>query len=177
MKSLKEYDISFVGLKIGNHNFDYQVDEKLFENYQYDEFNNVKADVALLLRKNANSLELDLQAKGTVNVQCDLSCEPYDQIFEGKFHLIVQFGETFNDDHDEILILPASEHTINIAQYIYELIVLSVPAKRIHPGIADGTLKSDLLDLIRELNPEYHTKKENEIDPRWDNLKKIYNKK
>jgi uncharacterized metal-binding protein YceD (DUF177 family) len=46
----------------------------------------------------------------------------------------VQFGEQFNNDNEELLILPHGEHQIDIKQYIYEMIVLSVPLKRTHPG-------------------------------------------
>ena len=58
-------------------------------------------------------------------------------------NLVVKFGSEFNNEDDEILIIPHGEHKINLAQYIYELIILSVPAKRIHPGVIDGSLNSE----------------------------------
>jgi uncharacterized metal-binding protein YceD (DUF177 family) len=30
---------------------------------------------------------------------------------------------------------------IDVAQYIYEMIALSVPLRRVHPGVQDGSLK------------------------------------
>jgi uncharacterized metal-binding protein YceD (DUF177 family) len=42
------------------------------------------------------------------------------------------FGDQFNNDNEELLILPFGEFEI-IAQYIYEMIVLSVPLRRVHP--------------------------------------------
>ena len=50
---------------------------------------------------------------------------------DGVLDLIVKFGPEYNDEHDEILILPHEVYEMNVAQYIYELIVLSVPSKRI----------------------------------------------
>jgi uncharacterized metal-binding protein YceD (DUF177 family) len=49
---------------------------------------------------------------------------------KGKMKLIVRFGEEFNNDNEELLILPHGEFEIDIAQYIYEMIVLSVPLRR-----------------------------------------------
>jgi superfamily I DNA/RNA helicase len=49
------------------------------------------------------------------------------------------------------LILPHGEHQIDVSQYIYEMIALSVPVKRIHPGIKDGTLNTEALDKLNEL--------------------------
>ena len=71
--------------------------------------------------------------------------------------------------------LPHGAYEINIQQYIYELIVLAVPIKRIHPGVEDGTLNSDILDKLKELSPELSNKnKENkDIDPRWNTLKNL----
>ena len=75
-----------------------------------------------------------------------------------------------------LLILPHGSYEANIQQYIYESIVLGLPSRRIHPGIEDGTLKSDILDKLEELSPkgidDKHDSK-GEIDPRWDTLKKL----
>ena len=53
MKPLKEFEIPFVGLKIGKHNFEYQIDNKFFEYFEYEEFNDVNVDVNLELDKKA----------------------------------------------------------------------------------------------------------------------------
>ena len=53
------------------------------------------------------------------------------------------------------------------------MIVLSVPFKRIHPGVKDGTLKTDVLDKLDALSPKEDKKEEENIDPRWENLKKL----
>jgi hypothetical protein len=42
-----------------------------------------------------------------------------------------------------LLVLPFGEFELDIAQYIYEMIALSVPL--VHPGVQDGSLKQKLL--------------------------------
>lgn len=102
--------------------------------------------------------------------------ENFDLHIKGKLKLIVNFGDEFNNDNEELLILPHGEHQIDISQYVYEMIALSVPQKRIHPGVKDGTLKSEALDKLNELQSNINKeKKEEEIDPRWDKLKKLLN--
>ncbi len=96
-------------------------------------------------------LELQFKHKGTIHVPCDLTSEMFDLPIKGKIKLIVQFGEAFNDDNEELLILPHGEHQVDISKYIYEMIALSIPLKRIHPGVKDGTLKTDTLDKMNEL--------------------------
>ena len=71
----------------------------------------------------------------------------------------------------ECLILPHGSFKVNVAQPIYEMIVLAVPLKKVHPGVADGTLDSELLKRLEELQPQ--AEKTTDNDPRWDKLKDL----
>jgi uncharacterized metal-binding protein YceD (DUF177 family) len=176
MKQLNEFLVPFTGLKLGKHKFDYQINKKFFESFDYDEFESSDIKVNVVLEKRSSMLELNFKYKGSVNVPCDLTNEMFDLAVKGKIKLIVQFGEQFNNDNDELLILPFGEHQIDISQYVYEMIVLSVPLRRVHPGIKAGTLKTPVLDKLKELTIKELNKaeiKEENIDPRWDKLKKL----
>ncbi len=169
----KEFNIPFSGLKQGDHGFEYELDNSFFESFDYDEFNGASITVKAVLKKMATMMELDLGAKGAVNVDCDLTGEPYDQKIDSNLHLVIKFGTEYNSEDDEILILPHGEHQVNIAQYIYEMLALAVPAKRVHPGVLDGSLKSEVLDRLKELQPKEKKEKSEKTDPRWDGLKKL----
>ena len=175
MKPLKEYNIQFIGLKLGEHHFEYDIDKKFFEEFGYEEFNDANLKINLVLNKKTTLLELHFAVSGTVNVNCDLTNEPYNQEISNDFDLVVKFGNEYNNESEDILIIPHGEYEINVAQYIYELIVLSVPTKLVHPGVLDGTLDSEILKKLKELSPkDLDTKKDNEdIDPRWNTLKKL----
>ncbi len=180
MRKLAEFTIPFVGLKQGKHEFDYQIDKEFFQHFEFDEFHNANVKINLLFEKKSTMMELVFQASGTVNVDCDLTGEVYDQPIEGELILVVKFGDEFNDDNEELLILPHGEFQLNVAQYIYELIVLSVPFKRVHPGVLDGSLESDVLVKLEELSPRAVEDKEEiengeDIDPRWNKLKNLLN--
>jgi uncharacterized metal-binding protein YceD (DUF177 family) len=182
MRKLAAFTIPFVGLKQGSHGFDYQVDKEFFEHFEYEDFNDADVKVKLVLEKKPTMLELTFAASGVVNVNCDLTNEPYDQPVEGDLRLVVKFGDELNEDNEELLILPHGEYQVNVAQYIYELIVLSVPLKRVHPGVLDGSLESEVLEKLEELSPKEArepNEKENEedIDPRWNKLKNLLNDK
>lgn len=176
MRKLKEFTIPFVGLKQGKHQFEYNIDNKFFEHFEYDDFNSANVQVDLELEKKPTMLELAFRASGTVNVYCDLTNEPYDQPIDSELFLVVKFGQEYNDENEDLLILPHGEYEVNIQQYIYELIVLAVPSKRVHPGVLDGTLKSEILEKLDELSPrEKEIKAEEDIDPRWEKLKNLLN--
>ncbi len=166
MKSLKEYDIQFSGLRIGKHNYNYVIDNQFFKLYNYEDFNDANVSVEVELDKRSTFFELVFKHKGKVNVPCDLSNEIFDLPIKGSLKLIVKFGEEFNDENDEILIIPHGEFKLNIAQYIYEMIVLSVPLKRINKNTKS-------IETKFEKNNNKETEDTNNIDPRWDKLKKI----
>ncbi|BCY27631.1 YceD family protein [Flavobacterium okayamense] len=175
MKNLKAFLIPFTGLKIGKHQFDYHIDNSFFECFEYVEFNSAEIKVDLVLEKKSTMLELYFKHSGTVNVPCDITGEDFDLPIKGKLKVIVKFGEEFNNENEELLILPHGEFQVDISQYVYEMIVLSVPAKRIHPGVEDGTLESEAIEALEKLSPKINEEKEpeDEIDPRWAELKKL----
>ena len=174
MKPLKAYTIPFVGLKVGNHDFEYDINQTFFDYFEYEDFNTVSVKVNVTLTKKETLLELHFKILGYVNVNCDLTNEPYNQAIENTFDLVVKFGQEYNDENVDILIIPHGEYEINIQQYIYELIVLAVPTKCIHPGVEDGTLDSEILEKLEELSPKKTKEDTNaDTDPRWDTLKKL----
>lgn len=169
----KEFSIPFSGLKQGKHDFGFKISNKFFESFGFDEFNESDVHLDVLLNKTSTMLELEFSAQGMVNVDCDITSEPYEQPISSEMELVVKFGDEYNDDDDEILIIPHGSHEVNIAQYVYEMLVLAVPQKRVHPGIADGTLKSKALDKLAELQPKETRGNKDENDPRWDKLKSL----
>lgn len=177
MKELKQFTIPFVGLKLGEHRFDFKISESFFEYFEYEDFNNVAINLDVLLVKKNTMLEFTLDFDGYVNINCDITNEPYNQDVSGSFHFVVNFGDEFNDENEELIIIPHGSYEFSIQQYVYESIVLAVPTKRIHPGIEDGTLKSDILNKLEELRPTLEDQNpidEGETtDPRWDELKKL----
>lgn len=122
-------------------------------------------------------LEFTLTYNGTVNVACDTTNEPFDQEVDGEYKFVVKFGDEYNDENEDLLILSHGSYEVNIQQYIFESIVLAMPSRKVHPGVKDGTLKSDILDKLEELSPkdldEQSEPEDDNTDPRWDSLKKL----
>ena len=174
MKELKQFNIPFIGLKEGKHTFEYQIDKTFFKAFEFDEFEDAQIKATVNFVKKSTLMELDFFANGTVTVPCDTTNELFDLEFEGHLPLIIKFGPEYNDDNDDILVLPNGEYEINVAQFIYELIVLNIPNKRVHPGIADGSLESETLKKLEELKiKENKAVEEDATDPRWDKLKDL----
>jgi uncharacterized metal-binding protein YceD (DUF177 family) len=182
MKVTNEFLIPFIGLKLGKHRFEYQINKTFFDHFEFYEFESAELKVNIILEKKNTMLELNFKHSGTINVPCDLTSEDFDMPISGNLKLIVRFGEAFNDENEDLLILPIGEHQVDVSQYIYEMVVLSIPLKKTHPGIKDGTLDSKALIKLREISvseqAQEKTVQKEEIkadntDPRWDKLKTL----
>ncbi len=174
MNELKSYDIKFSGLKNGKHQYQFHIDQHFFNQFDFKEFNDSNLDILVDFNKSDNLLEFDIHSQGTVNVPCDISGENYDQEIDGTLNFLVKFGEAFNDDREDLIIIPYNAFAYNIAQQIYESVVLNVPSKRIHPDILSGKKKAENSKyIINYQDDNLHTEEEKEIDPRWAALKKI----
>lgn len=176
MKDLKQFNIPFVGLSEGNHDFNYKIENEFFEYFNFDEFESANINVSLSFFKKTTLLELVFKAKGTVEVPCDVTTEMYHQKIKATLPIVVKFGPEFNDDNEEILILSYDAYQLNVAQYIYEMIILAVPNKKVHPKVLDGTMESETLKKLKELEIKEENTAE-EADPRWDKLKNLLTEK
>jgi uncharacterized metal-binding protein YceD (DUF177 family) len=174
MKRSNEFLIPFIGLKIGKHEFDYHIERSFFDEYGFDEFDECNIQASVLLDKKGTFLELKFKHKGTVTVPCDVTGAMFELPIKGSMRLVVQFGDTFNNDHDEILILPQGEYQVDVAQYVYEMIALSIPLKRVSP---EGKEQQKLASKTEKPKKEKKEDKNTETDPRWDTLKQLLTNK
>ena len=67
----REFEIAFVGLKPGPHEFDYSIADEFFEAFQQQDFRNCKANVKLTLDKQNGFMLLKFEIGGTLEVNCD----------------------------------------------------------------------------------------------------------
>ena len=168
MDIFNEFNIPFVGLKEGKHNYKFTIDKKFFEHFEFTEFIHSSLKCDLVLNKKLTFLEINFKIGGKVTIPCDVSTELFEHEIKNENNLIVKFGSS-DYESDDIIVIPEGSYQINVAQHIYETIVLSLPLKRIHPGIKNGTLRSDILEKLKALEPKNNSL--GSIDPRWNKLK------
>ena len=171
MEKLDEFDIPFVGLKNGIHQFVFILDNVFFEGFDFKDFHQADFKVELKLHKSESLLELEFTIKGSVSVSCDVTTEHFDLALNPRWSQIIKFGNP-EASTDEILVLPVAAYKFNVSKQIYEMIVLEIPPKLEHPGIANGTLQSEILDKLKTLEPKA-THIEGQNDPRWDKLRDL----
>ena len=171
MKSLSPYLIKFSGLKEGIHLFNYEIGNKFFKNFDYYDFLDAKLFAKLELEKQTTLLNLKFSFNGEIEVQCDVSMESFDLKLETEHAVVVKFKDDIISTDDKVIFMPAGSHSIDVSHLIYESIILAVPQKKVHPGIENGSLKSERVEKLEEIRPKKNFNEK--TDPRWDKLKDL----
>lgn len=180
------YKIQLKALSDGTHSFEFELDNDFFKKIDSPEVQKGDVKTSVVLRKTANTFELKFELEGIVYIPCDRCLDEMEQSISYKGKLFVKFGADYSQEDDEVVIVPEAEGEINIAWFLYEFIVLSIPAKHVHaPGKCNKTMASRLkkhlvtsdedeggaddFDVELDFDDEIETK----TDPRWDDLKNI----
>jgi uncharacterized metal-binding protein YceD (DUF177 family) len=172
MDKLRNYDVSFSGLKNGKHEFKFEIDKTFFQLFDTEqEFTNPRIKADVLLDKHTTFLEFEIKIKGLVELVCDITNENFDYPIENEIKILVNFGEEYDDSNEEVITIPTSDHAFNIAHLIYENVMLSIPMKKVSPNISDEDL--NILNQFSPKEVEEIEEEEHESDPRWDALRKL----
>ena len=189
MGKFDTYNISLKTIPEGVHKFNYKLDNDYFKKIDSPEVQKGELYVSVVLKKTANMNELTFELDGVVLIPCDRCLDEMEQSISYKGRLFVKFGADFSQEDDEVVIVPETEGGINIAWFLYEFIVLSIPIKHVHlPGKCNktvfGKLKKHLTrnkneDIDDEDNASLDFDDDDEIqdepetDSRWDGLKNL----
>jgi uncharacterized metal-binding protein YceD (DUF177 family) len=126
------YTIPHKGLKNGTHRFEFEVDDAFFSEFEGAGIKGGHASVKVDLDKGTSALLLSFAIEGEVTVECDRCLEDLSMPVHYEGELKVKFSDEARDgDGEEMWISPAESET-DLAQYIYESIVLSLPYIRVH---------------------------------------------
>ena len=158
-------------MKEGIHLFNYELGNKFFKNFDYYDFLDAKLFARLDLEKQPTLLNLKFSFNGEIEVQCDVSMESFDLKLETEHAVVVKFKDDIISTDDKVIFMPVGSHSIDVSHLIYESIILAVPQKKVHPGIENGSLKSEIVEKLEELRPKKNFNEK--TDPRWDKLKDL----
>lgn len=172
MSKSRDYVIEFGALPEGQHEFEFEVEDTFFQQFENSIIRHGSADVLVVLEKKHNLLLLDFTIQGNVMVSCDRCLDDLELELEGYNELIVKLGDHSEEESEDVIMIPSTEHQIDVAQYIYEYIAVMIPMRNVHPDDEEGKSTCNP-EILRQIEKHQQHADNNEIDPRWEMLKKI----
>lgn len=158
MGNRREFDIAFVGLKPGLHEYDYEVDSKFFQDYKQTDFSNCQAKIKLTLERNTSFLMLKFEVGGNMEVVCDRCGNNLGMELWDEFNLIVKLVENpdemnVTEDDPDIHYISRTESHLHVADWIYEFVTLSIPMQRSckEEEIGGSQCNKEVLEMLKKM--------------------------
>ena len=129
--SKSEFIIPFVGLKAGNHLFEYDITDSFFEGIENSIIHRGNVHVRLELEKKENMLVGIFVVEGQVTTNCDRCTDPIDVDVEGEYQIVYKFGGD-PSENEGLIVLEEQAFELDVEMNIYELIAVSLPLRTIH---------------------------------------------
>lgn len=191
MGKFDPYKVDLKNMTKDIQEIEYLLENKFFGDIGGDDIQKGKVKVKLTVKKSVGVYEMNFAFEGTIIIPCDRCLDDMDFMISSTNRLIVKFGKDYSEESDEIVVIPESEGLINLAWFIYEFIVLTIPIKHVHaPGKCNKAMTSTLKKHTpKGMDDEFESESDADniiitdgdgdgddndeiiIDPRWGALK------
>ncbi len=173
-----DFKLRLAGVANGKHSFSIICDKSFFDSNELSDILDGSVHLQIQMDKSDKMLKLEFHYDGTLTAECARCLDPvaYPVHFDSTLlvNLVQEVEEDFEND-DEIWVIQEKEFELDVYQYVYEAIVLSLPTQIIHPDDINGnsTCNPEFLKTLAKYSVDETTLKEKETDPRWDALKNM----
>jgi len=173
----RDFEIPFVGLKPGIHEFSYRINDKFFDAYQPQDFQKCEALVKLSLDKKNGFMLLSFEVGGKVEINCDRcgNMLPIDLWDEFKVLVkLVEEPDVMNEQEEDpdVFYISKGESHLHISDWIYEFINLSIPNQRrcSDEEMGGPHCNKEVLAMLEKLDVKKASKPQNTL---WKGLEKF----
>lgn len=177
MANRRAFEIAFVGLKPGVHQFNYDIDSKFFIEKGAQDFNNATANVKLSLEKNTGFMLLKFEVGGKAEVTCDRCGNPLKMDLWDEFKMLVKMvdnPEEMNEQEEDadVFYISRTESHINVSDWIYEFVMLSVPMQKMcsQEEMGGPQCNNEVLEKLKEMETKHIEHNANAL---WKGLEKF----
>ena len=176
MNNRRNYDIAFVGLKPGIHEFEYEINDKFFQDFQEQEFRNCIAHVRMTLDKKTGFMLLKFEVGGKVNITCDRCGNDLPLNLWDEFNVVVKMvedPEKMNEQEEDpdVYYISKGESHLHVDDWIYEFVNLSIRMQRMctEDELGGPHCNKEVLAMLKKLEAK------NDIpeNPIWKGLEKF----
>jgi uncharacterized metal-binding protein YceD (DUF177 family) len=188
MGKFQAFKLPLKSLSHGEHLFDYHLDKQFFTDMESADIHGANLDVKLVVNYKGDVYDLSFSIKGEIVLLCDRCLDDLHFPIDVTYHIMVKYGDKYNDDSDVLLEIPETDNYLNVAYMIYDTVELAIPIKHVHPAGQCNRAMSAILnkhrvqpkeedaELVNELieemeSGELDTDEDTPTDPRWDALK------
>lgn len=173
----RSYSVNIVGLTNKVHHFEFEMGNDFFEKFGTELLTEGNLKAGVTLDKRETLIDASFVINGTVKLICDRSLDTFYHPIRAEKKLVFKYGETDEELSDEIVVIRRDTDSLELGHYMFEFIALEVPMKKLHPRFQDEEAEDDDSDgkiiYTSKPSPDDDRTDGEDIDPRWDVLKKL----
>ncbi len=180
MDNLEPFSIKlFNGKNIGTYEYKFEVGDTFFDNFQDSLIKKGDYEVNLVVDIRDRIIILDFEIKGEYSAVCDRCLVDIRIPSEIEHRILLKYGALSGYDEeldlDDVIYIEEGTRVYNVAGIIQQLIVLSKPMSNLYDCENDPNPKCDfkMLEYIDNVSEEVE-EEEDDINPMWEDLKKIF---
>ncbi len=168
MKVFQPYIVDIYGLAPNkSHRFEFEVGDEIFSHFGSAELSKGSLSATLSMEKTLSMIEVNISITGSVELVCDRSGDEFDYELGINHKVIFKFSDRNETLDDDVYLIEQNSSCLDFSQVIYDLILISIPMKKLHPRFESQ--QDD--DVIIVFDSEQESQEI--IDPRWEALKNL----
>ncbi len=144
--SRREYIIPFIGLKLGEHHYEFEIKTNFFNELTYSLIEGGEVAVKLAFEKKETMMIGHFSCEGKVFTNCDRCNTPVEVPVKGAFRLVFKLSTEQTDD-ESLIVLSPETFELDVHEHIYELIIISLPLRSVHPK---GECDEEMMEVMSQ---------------------------
>jgi uncharacterized metal-binding protein YceD (DUF177 family) len=177
MTGKRTFEIAFVGLKQGIHEFNYVVDDKFFVEKGEPDFTNCQANIKLQLDKKSSFMLLKFEIGGKADISCDRCGNPLTMDIWDEFYMLVKLVENpdemnAQEEDPDVFYISRTESHLDVANWIYEFVLLSFPLQKMcsEEEMGGPQCNKEVLEKLKNMEVKEELPNANQI---WKGLEQF----
>lgn len=160
--------VQFSGLKTGKYTYHYTLDDTFFEVFENEEIQHGTVTFEVEMEKKERMLVFQFSFHGTMVTSCDRCLGPMEVPVEGERMMCVKLSDGAPEEDEEMVIVPEQTFQIDLAQWMYEYVVMAMPMCHVHD---EADCDPDMLQRLESQQDDAQATET--VDPRWEKLKEL----
>lgn len=192
MGKFTEFKLGLKSLPLGTHHVEFHLGKEFFVNMESADVHDADLAVDLAVVHRNDAYDMTFHITGTVTLICDRCLDSLEMPMDTLYHVTVEYGDDYNDESDDVLVIPESDNSLNVAYMIYDTVALAIPIKHVHPlgkcnramsailkkhttgpASGDDAIEETLIEEMDAMDDDAGVDAGTPTDPRWDELKKL----
>lgn len=126
----------------------FEIGDTFFQLFEGSEIEHGTLVVEVLLDKQPSCMQVSVNIKGMVELVCDRCLDNLALPVSTGGELAVRFGKADQSNpDDDLIVLDPAEGEIDLSQYIYDSINVSLPLQRVHP---EGQCNPEMMEKLQK---------------------------